>query len=112
MTSGQPTARSVCLRQVEQIFPFDLVAATLNWLTSRHLCPGRRRLIHVVAGPGIGRELRVDGAHSCCIRGREVRVVSYFVLARFAGQGNRTAFSGGDAGPARSTWPANLGQMR
>ena len=85
-------ARSVYLRQVEQIFPFDLVGRDAELADLEAFC----------AGVGGGSYMWWQGpawAGKSALMAwfvlhppADVQVVSFFITARFAGQGDRTAF--------------------
>jgi tetratricopeptide (TPR) repeat protein len=92
VTSGKPTARSVYLRQVEQIFPFDLVGRDAELADLEAFCAGAGGCSYMWwQGPAWAGKSALM-AWFVLHRPAGVRVVSFFITARFAGQGDRTAF--------------------
>ena len=91
----QPVARSVYLRQVEQIFPFPLVerdgeVAELSAFSTRPDNPGQAAYVWWQGPPWAGKSALMSWFVQHPPTG--VRVVSFFVTARFASQSDHTAF--------------------
>jgi tetratricopeptide (TPR) repeat protein len=88
----RPAARSVYLRQVEQIFPFQLVGREAELAELAAFCtePGARPYTRWQGPAWAGKSALLAWFVQHPPAG--VRLVSFFITARFAGQSDRTAF--------------------
>ena len=87
-----PVARSVYLRQVEQIFPFELVGREAELAELEAFCAGADSGSYAWwQGPAWAGKSALM-AWFVLHPPVGVRVVSFFITARFAGQSDRTAF--------------------
>ena len=90
--ANRPVARSVYLQQVQQIFPWQLIGRDAELAELEAFCtePDGGSYVWWQGPPWAGKSALM--AWFVLHPPAGVRVVSFFITARFAGQSDRTAF--------------------